>query len=42
MNQMSIDRPSATRDALSHDELHDIDADLARVQLPGAGYVGPV
>ena len=26
MNQLAIDRPSATRDALSHDELHDIDA----------------
>ena len=26
MNQLAIDRPSVTRDALSHDELHDIDA----------------
>jgi xylulose-5-phosphate/fructose-6-phosphate phosphoketolase len=26
MNQLAIDRPSATRDALSHDELHDLDA----------------
>ena len=26
MNQLAIDRPSASRDALSHDELHDIDA----------------
>jgi xylulose-5-phosphate/fructose-6-phosphate phosphoketolase len=26
MNELAIDRPSATRDALSHDELHDLDA----------------